>query len=60
MATTTEKLNLTKPENNDYVDVTVLSENFQKLDDAYGGFTGDDDKKYRFGADGTGIYIEEV
>lgn len=34
----TDKLNLSKPDGSDYVEVQVLSENFQKIDDAIGGF----------------------
>ncbi len=36
MAMQTSHLGLTKPEYNEYVEVSVLNENFDKLDEAYG------------------------
>lgn len=37
MASTSTNLQMTLPDENDLVDVSVLSENFQILDDACGG-----------------------
>jgi hypothetical protein len=63
MAQQTTNYDLTKPDSNEYVDVAVLNENFDKIDKAIAeakyivAATGE---RYKWGMDATGLFLEEV
>lgn len=63
MAQQTTNYNLTKPDSNEYVDVEVLNENFDKIDKGIAeakfieAATG---VKYKWGMDVGGLFLEEV
>lgn len=63
MAQQTTNFNLTKQEDNEYIEISVLNENFDKIDAAIAQakfIVAPTGEKYKWGMDAIGLFLEEV